>query len=109
MKKNRQINKPLSVFVKEHVVCSVTGEISDVLEKSNILSTILDAYELSPDSDNYVFSWHIVDSYLAQRLKEHEEVVFKWGQNYYWGRTDFGQAIEIDNVIREIAKEDGVT
>ena len=52
-----------------------------------------------------IFEWWIVTEYLYRKLKEKEEPVLEWGNNYYWGRTCSGQAILLDHVISEICEE----
>ena len=52
-----------------------------------------------------IFEWWIVSKYLYRKLKEKDEPVLEWGNNYYWGRTTTGQAILLDRVISEICGE----
>lgn len=52
-----------------------------------------------------IFEWWIVTNWLYEKLKEKNEPVLEWGNNYYWGRTCTGQAIMLDWVISEICAE----
>lgn len=54
-----------------------------------------------------VFEHWIVDSWLARHLREKGEHVVDdfMGINHIWCRTTTGQAISMDYVIRQIAKE----
>jgi hypothetical protein len=52
-----------------------------------------------------IFEWWIVSDFLYRKLKEQNEPVLEWGNNYYWGRGTSGQAIMLDGVISTICKE----
>ena len=52
-----------------------------------------------------VFEWWLVTPYLAELLKENGEVIFADYDCYWWGRTITGQALYIDGVIQEIARQ----
>lgn len=47
-----------------------------------------------------IFEWHMVDSWLANRLREKGECVL---DGLYWGRQATGQAIYMDSCMVEIA------
>lgn len=49
--------------------------------------------------------WWLVDSWLAERLKQQREVVIEEYGCYWWGRSTSGQAIYLDSVIQKIAEE----
>lgn len=57
------------------------------------------------DTDGEIFEWWLVSPYLARELKAQNEVVIDALDCYWWGRTTSGQAIYMDNVIQEIARE----
>lgn len=52
-----------------------------------------------------IYEWWIITEFLYNKLKARGEVVFEWGNNYYWGRCTTGQAILLDGVISNICKE----
>ena len=52
-----------------------------------------------------VFEWWLVTPYLAELLKENGEIIFADYDCYWWGRTITGQALYIDRVIQEIARQ----
>ena len=52
-----------------------------------------------------IFEWWIVSEYLYNKLKNENEPVLEWGNNYYWGRTTSGQAIKLDYVISRICSD----
>ena len=52
-----------------------------------------------------VFEWWLVTPYLAELLKENGEVIFADYDCYWRGRTITGQALYIDGVIQEIARQ----
>lgn len=55
--------------------------------------------------ENEIFEWYIVTEYLYNKLREKDEPVMEWGNNYYWGRCTSGQAVMLDGVISEICSE----
>lgn len=56
------------------------------------------------DTDDEIFEWWLVSPYLAQELKERDEVVIDTLGCHWWGRTSSGQAIYMDGVIQKIAE-----
>lgn len=56
------------------------------------------------DSDGEIFEWWLTTSWLANRLKEHGEVVIDALGCHWWGRQSSGQAIYMDSVIQRIAE-----
>ena len=53
-----------------------------------------------------VMEWWLIDSWLAERLKEQGEVIIEEYGCYWWGRQSSGQAIYMDGVIQEICGND---
>lgn len=56
-------------------------------------------------SDGEIFEWWLVTRWLAERLKEHGEVVIDAFDCHWWGRQSSGQAVYMDDVIQKIAGE----
>ena len=54
-----------------------------------------------------VFEWWLVTPYLAELLKGNGEIIFAYDDCYWWGRTITGQALYIDGVTQEIARQTG--
>ena len=52
-----------------------------------------------------VFEWWLVTPYMAELLKENGEIIFADYDCYWWGRTTTGQALYMDWVIQEIARQ----
>ena len=52
-----------------------------------------------------ILEWWLVDSWLAERLKQQGEVVIEEYGCYWWGRSTSGQAIYLDSVIQSICEE----
>ena len=53
-----------------------------------------------------VMEWWLIDSWLAERLKEQGEIIIEELGCRWWGRLTSGQAIYMDGVIQEICGED---
>ena len=51
-----------------------------------------------------VLEWWLVTEWLAEKPDAIEQVVLETEWGFYWGRTCAGQAIELDNVIQEVAR-----
>lgn len=68
-----------------------------------------DAIETAKDNGdieyNEILEYWAVDNWLARQLKERGEVVIGIGCTEIWGRCCSGQAILLDSVIEDIAKE----
>ncbi|HEY0089029.1 MAG TPA: hypothetical protein VGB37_09300, partial [Candidatus Lokiarchaeia archaeon] len=59
--------------------------------------------ETEPENEpQEIFEWWIISDFLYRKLKEKNEPVLEWGNNYYWGRCTTGQAILLDRVICDI-------
>ena len=57
------------------------------------------------DEDTEVLEWWLVTPYMAELLKENGEVILADYDCYWWGRTTTGQALYMDWVIQEIARQ----
>ena len=71
------------------------------------LPILIDNIYSSPNSSNIddVIEWYAVTEYLGEKLSRHGELVVNIHPYYIWGRTTSGQAIKMDTVIIDIAKE----
>ena len=77
---------------------------STVIEEM-IRANLMSEEYLYPFADD-VMEWWLIDSWLAERLKEQGEVIIEEYGCYWWGRQSSGQAIYMDGVIQEICGED---
>ena len=77
---------------------------STVIEEMIRANLISEEY-LYPFVDD-VMEWWLIDSWLAERLKEQGEVIIEEYGCYWWGRQSSGQAIYMDSVIQEICGND---
>ena len=57
------------------------------------------------DEDTDVLEWWLVTPYMADMLKNNGEVILAAYDCYWWGRTTTGQALYMDWVIQEIARQ----
>ena len=80
-------------------------------EQSYVINELLrvneSLWETTANTEEYdeVFEWWLVTPYLAELLKENGEVIFADYDCYWWGRTTTGQALYMDWVIQEIARQ----
>ena len=77
---------------------------STVIEEMIRANLISEEY-LYPFADD-VMEWWLIDSWLAERLKEQGEGIIEEYGCYWWGRQSSGQAIYMDGVIQEICGND---
>ena len=77
---------------------------STVIEEMIRANLISEEY-LYPFVDD-VMEWWLIDSWLAERLKEQGEVIIEEYSCFWWGRQSSGQAIYMDGVIQEICGND---
>ena len=77
---------------------------STVIEEM-IRANLISEEHFYPFADD-VMEWWLIDSWLAERLKEQGEVIIEEYGCYWWGRQSSGQAIYMDGVIQEICGED---
>ena len=66
--------------------------------------SILDSLQ-NLDENSEVLEWWLVTPYMAELLKENGEVIFADYDCCWWGRTTTGQALYMDCVIQEIARQ----
>ena len=77
---------------------------STVIEEMIRANLISEEY-LYPFADD-VMEWWLIDSWLAERLKEQGEIIIDKLGCRWWGRLTSGQAIYMDGVIQEICGND---
>jgi hypothetical protein len=59
------------------------------------------------DEPQEIYQWFIVTSWLHEKLSEQGDPVAEWKGQYWWGRTCYGQGIEIDGTFQEISRSLG--
>ena len=73
--------------------------------KEMIRANLISEEYLYPFVDD-VMEWWLIDSWLAERLKEQGEIIIDKLGCRWWGRLTSGQAIYMDGVIQEICGND---
>lgn len=87
-------------IVDSHVFCEQHEVVEELIRAGRIDETYLYPFL---DTDDEVFEWWLVSSYLARKLREQDEIVIEALGCHWWGRRSSGQAICLDDVIRKIA------
>ncbi len=85
-----------------------TQQIADkeiLYEQGYVINELLRVNESLWDRISNTEECDEVTPYLAELLKENGEVIFADYDCYWWGRTITGQALYIDRVIQEIARQ----
>jgi hypothetical protein len=65
----------------------------------------IEEFRDSGEDRKEVLQWFRVSSFLYSWLRKFNEVVLETVDSTYWGRTCCGQAIFLDHVMQQIAKE----
>lgn len=75
-------------------------------EQNNVIEELLKHGAISDESlceEWYeVLEWWLVTPFLAEQLKNENEVIIAEHGCYWWGRQTSGQAIYMDSVIADI-------
>ena len=86
-------------LVENCVLTNQTAVVDEMLNKSLLPEEYI--YPFLGD----IMEWRLIDSWLAERLKQECEVIIEEYGCCWWGRLASGQAICMDSVIRKIAGE----
>ena len=86
--------------IVENCVLKNQSTVVEEMIQANLIS--LEYLDLFTDE---VLEWWLIDSWLAERLRQEGEVVIEEYGCYWWGRSTSGQAIYLDSVIQKIAEE----
>ena len=86
--------------IVENCVLTNQSTVVEEMIQANLIS--LEYLDLFTDE---VLEWWLIDSWLAERLRQEGEVVIEEYGCYWWGRSTSGQAIYLDSVIQKIAEE----
>ena len=86
--------------IVENCVLKNQSTVVEEMIQANLIS--LEYLDLFADE---VLEWWLIDSWLAERLRQEGEVVIEEYGCYWWGRSTSGQAICLDSVIQKIAEE----
>lgn len=63
--------------------------------------------EYNEETDDYyeIFCYFIVSKYLYEQLEEIGACIFEYEGLYFWGRCDFGQSLDMNHDLKQIAKK----
>ena len=86
--------------IVENCVLKNQSTVVEEMIQANLIS--LEYLDLVTDE---VLEWWLINSWLAEWLRQEGEVVIEEYGCYWWGRSTSGQAIYLDSVIQKIAEE----
>ena len=99
-------------FVENNVYANVTGMVTELMQPNidewwHLVEQIVETeYEEEQPYAREVFSYFIVNEYLAKYLKEKgEPIEHDFYGSTIWGRTTYGQSISMDGVVIDIYKD----
>ena len=116
-KNDIQAQKQAGLLVDRHIIQNLCLTMNKAL-----FSSFEDDPEILFDSKNYypmnedgekdddgeypeIYEFWSITEWLAEKLEEKEEITFEYLDFIVWGRQATGQAILLDGVIQDIAKE----
>ena len=104
--KEQEINETCENIVKNDIFCSINLTIGKELENNPELITESKNYDkyIGKEEELEIFEYWAVENWLAERLEEQGEIIFDCLDFIVWGRQCTGQAIKMDGVIKDIAK-----
>ena len=104
---NKEKQEQASRLVEKHVLHNLCLTAEKMIEEDPDLLYDAKNYIEDKETGEYpeIFEFWAVSEWLGDRLKEKDEVIFKMLDFIVWGRQATGQAIKLDEVIQEIAKE----
>ena len=102
-------------LVAKEILCSVNLTVEKELrDNPDLLFESANFYPQDENGDKdengdypEIYEYWAVSKWLGDRLKEQGEIIFEMLDFNVWGRQCTGQAILLDNVIQEIAKQQG--
>lgn len=103
---DQEINDASERLFKQEVIYGQSLLVDELLKKE-ILSydDIMNLFDEETEETKEIFEWWIVSDWMAEKLKEENEPILETDYGTWWGRTCFGQAVDMDDVIRRIAQK----
>ena len=89
-------------LVNNEVLTLANELIQDVLKKDYI--EIYNEYDVETQEYQEIFCYFIVSKYLYDQLNGVDACIFEYKGLYFWGRTDFGQSLDMNYDLKQIAK-----
>ena len=111
--KQKQANRLVMNNIKDNLYLTIKKELEDnpelLMDAENYQLNKKEQNEDIENEDEWtepeIYEFWSVSDWLYDKLKEKGEIVFECLDFNVWGRQTTGQAIKLDNVIQEIAKE----
>lgn len=102
MKQTYITNEGIKSLVERTIGACQSSLVEKALENGFFSFEDIENLYDSEEQAQEIYEWWIVDSGMAQCLKEQNEPVLENEYGIWWGRTTTGQAIYLDYVIQEI-------
>ena len=104
---NKEKQEQASRLVERHVLHNLCLTAEKMIEEDPDLLYDAKNYKEDKETGEYpeIFEFWAVSKWLGDKLEEKDEVTFEMLDFIVWGRQCTGQAIKLDEVIQEIAKE----
>ena len=104
--KEQKINEACENIVRSDILCSINLTIEKELKENPELITESKNYDLyiGKEEKLEIFEYWAVENWLAKQLEKQGEIIFDCLDFIVWGRQCTGQAISMDGVIKDIAK-----
>jgi len=101
-KKELELQQKGAELVSRHILHNLSLTAEKELKEN---PELLDEAKNYDYGESEIYEFWAVDEWLANKLENKGEIIFKMLDFIVWGRQTTGQAIKMDNVIQEIAEE----
>ena len=104
---DKEKQEQASRLVERHVLHNLCLTAEKMIEEDPDLLYNAKNYKEDKETGEYpeIFEFWAVSKWLGDKLEKKDEVTFEMLDFMVWGRQTTGQAIKLDEVIQEIAKE----
>lgn len=112
-KKEIDSQEQASLVVDRHIIQNLCLTMGKALEdEPEILNDSKNYYPMNEDGEKdedgdypEVYEFWSITEWLGEKLEERGEIIFDYLDFTVWGRQCTGQAIKLDGIIQDIAKE----
>ena len=85
-------------------VLTLANELIENAFKRGEYIEIQNHYDDETDEYYEIFCYFIISSYLYEQLEKIGACIFEYEGLYFWGRCDFGQGLDMNSELKQIAR-----
>tara|TARA_R110000824_G_scaffold181444_4_gene362253 strand:- start:340 stop:702 length:363 start_codon:yes stop_codon:yes gene_type:complete len=91
-------------LVNREVLTLASELIENALKRIDSDIEIQNYYNEETEEYYEIFCYFIVTDYLYEQLEKINACIFEYEGLYFWGRCDFGQGLDMNSELKQIAK-----